>query len=117
MNTPEISILDIYIGSKCNLTCYQCDTRSDIFKDNSNDPELDEILEGIDLARKKFKVNIYGMLGGEPLYYLDRDKKIVKFIRSYDQTATIVLPTNGTLLVKKMRKQRAVLSNYCLIKR
>jgi organic radical activating enzyme len=112
MNAPEISILDIYIGSKCNLTCYQCDTRSDIFKDNSNDPELDEILEGIDLARKKFKVNIYGMLGGEPLYYLDRVEKIVKFIRSYDQTATIVLPTNGTLLEKKMDKVVELVKTY-----
>lgn len=112
MNNPEINILDIYIGSKCNLTCYQCDTRSDIFKDNSNDPELDEILEGIDLVRKKFKVNLYSTLGGEPLYYLDRIEKIVKFIRSYDQTTTIAFSTNGALLEKKMDQVVELVKTY-----
>jgi organic radical activating enzyme len=102
IDKPIIKILNVFIGSKCNLSCEQCDTRSDIFKDESNDPSLEEIFESVLLVQKHFKIDTYSALGGEPLLYLEKTSKIIKFLRDSDPEGRIVLPTNGTLLAKHM---------------
>lgn len=99
---PYIKLLDIYYGGKCNLSCHQCDTRSDLTKSTENDPELSTILEGITLTRDKFQVDLYSVIGGEPLLYLEKIDLILAHIRKIDPKAKIQFSTNGTLLSKKL---------------
>jgi hypothetical protein len=40
-------MFDIYYGTKCNLACRHCDTRSDIIRTTETDPDIDIILEGV----------------------------------------------------------------------
>jgi organic radical activating enzyme len=102
MNKPYLRFLDIYCGAFCNLACKHCDARSDVIQTKEFDPPLEEILEGVKLARKHFDIVYYGTSGGEPLLYLDKIRKIFEFIRKEDPTATLLLSTNGTLIDKKL---------------
>lgn len=108
----RLKILDILIGSKCNLACFQCDTRSDIIKDTSYDSSLEQIIASITLAQKHFSVETYSMLGGEPLLYLDKVREVVKHIRATDTTARIVIPTNGMLLDKRSDELADIMITY-----
>jgi len=112
MIKPYLKFLDIYYGSKCNLACDHCDTRSDIIHTTEYDPELENIIESIDLARSKFEIVYYSVLGGEPLLYLDKINKIFKHIRKVDPDATIVFSTNGSLLGKKLKEVADLINNY-----
>lgn len=108
----SLKILDIFIGNRCNLTCFQCDTRSDIFRKGEYDTDIDNIKESISLAKKHFNVDIYSLLGGEPLMYLDTVEEILKFIRSIDPSATILIPTNGSLINKYLDRIAYITKNY-----
>ena len=48
----SLKILDIFIGNMCNLTCFQCDTRSDVIRTTKLDPDLVSIKKGILLAEE-----------------------------------------------------------------
>lgn len=109
---PRLKILDVFYGNKCNLTCFQCDTRSDIFRKGEYDPQLENIKESINLAKEKFIIENYSLLGGEPLMYLDRVIQLVKFIRSFDQETTILLPSNGALLDKHLDTVAHLITEY-----
>lgn len=98
----KLKVLDVFYGNKCNLACHQCDTRSDIFRTEEGDPNLENIIESITLSKKHFNIEMYSILGGEPLLYLEKITEIVKFIRSIDNVARIILPTNGLLIDKKI---------------
>ena len=102
MTKPYLKLFDIYYGTKCNLACRQCDTRSDIDRTTKNDPHIDTILEGITLAKEKFDIDLYSFIGGEPLYYLDKIDVILTHVRKIDPTAKIQISTNGALLSKKL---------------
>jgi organic radical activating enzyme len=108
----SLKILDIFVGGKCNLSCYQCDTRSDVIRTDEYDQDIESILEGIKLAQQSFQIEMYSMLGGEPLLYLSKIKKIVTYIRTSDPTARIIIPTNGTLLHKHKTELADLLLNY-----
>ena len=108
----KLKILDVFYGNKCNLTCVQCDTRSDIFRKGEHDPSLESIKEGVLLASKHFKIESYSLLGGEPLLNLPVVEEILKFIRSFDSTTTILLPTNGALISKHFDKLTELISQY-----
>jgi organic radical activating enzyme len=108
----SLKILDIYIGGKCNLACFQCDTRSDVIRTDEYDRDTESILNDINLVQKHFKIETYSMLGGEPLLYLSQIIKIVKHIKETDPTAKIIIPTNGTLLHKHKEDLRNLLFNY-----
>jgi organic radical activating enzyme len=108
----KLKILDVLIGSKCNLACHQCDTRSDIIKDTSYDSSIEQILEGVSLAQKHFEVETYSMLGGEPLLYIDKIEQVVKHIRLKDTKGRIVIPTNGLLLEKRNDKLADLMTTY-----
>lgn len=112
MIKPYLKLLDIYYGAKCNLSCVQCDTSSDVVRTTEQDPDLENILDGIRLAKEKFEIEIYSMIGGEPLLYLDKIKKILEYIRSYDPITTIVVSTNGTLLSKKIDELAEIMQKY-----
>lgn len=99
---PKLKILDIFYGNKCNLTCFQCDTRSDIFRKGEYDPSIENIKQGIDLARSKFLIENYTLLGGEPLMYIDGIVELAKYIRSFDSNTTLMIPTNGILIDRHM---------------
>ncbi len=96
----SLKILDIFIGNQCNLACDFCDTRSDIIRDSHNDPDIENIKQGILLAKEKFFIENYSLLGGEPLMYIDKVLAIVRFIRDFDKDTTIIIPTNGVGLDK-----------------
>jgi organic radical activating enzyme len=108
----SLKILDIFIGGKCNLACFQCDTRSDVIRTNEYDQDIDTMLDGIKLAQQHFKIEMYSMLGGEPLMYLPQVKKLVAYIKKTDPTAYIIMPTNGTLLHKHKTELADLLLNY-----
>lgn len=110
----SIKILDIFIGNKCNLSCLYCDTRSDIIKSKTHDPSIESIIEGIDLTRKKFRIDNYSVLGGEALFYLDKVETIAKHIRSFDQKTNILVPTNGRMIDKKINEIVRLITNYNL---
>jgi len=112
MIKPYLKLLDIYYGAKCNLSCIQCDTRSDVVRTDEQDPSLENILEGIKLAREKFEIEMYSLIGGEPLLNLDKVSKIVEYIRSYDDKTTIFISTNGTLLSKKIDELSDIIQTY-----
>ena len=80
----EIKILDIFYGNKCNLACSQCDTHSDHVRGTQDDPELENIKQSITLAHKHFNVDLWGILGGEPLLYIDKCTAILDHLRSLD---------------------------------
>ena len=107
-----LKFLDVYIGAKCNLACFQCDTRSDIVKNKSQDPELETILAGIELAWENFDIEYYSMLGGEPLLYLERVEEVLKFIRAKDKVGKIIIPTNGAVLNKRFEEVGRLLTTY-----
>lgn len=112
MIKPYLKLLDIYYGAKCNLSCVQCDSGSDVIRTDEQDPELENIFDGIRLAREKFEIEIYSLIGGEPLLYLDKVYKIVEYIRSYDPNTTIVVSTNGTLLSKKIDQLSEMMQQF-----
>lgn len=107
-----LKILDIFFGNRCNLACDQCDTRSDIIKNRDWDPNLDQIFRSIELAQRRFKIDTYSLMGGEPLLYLPKVKEIVKYIRQTDPQAWIVIPTNGTLIDKRLDELAAMMIDY-----
>jgi hypothetical protein len=105
-----LKILDVFIGSKCNLACHQCDTRSDIPVEQDDD--LATIFESITLAQRHYKIETYSMLGGEPLLYLPKVRKVIEFIRTTDKDARIVIPTNGSVLNKHIDKLAEIVLEY-----
>ena len=107
----SLKMLDVYIGGKCNLACFQCETRSDIIGEEF-DPELDTILESIKLAQKNFVIETYSILGGEPLLYLPRVRKVIEFIRTTDKFARIIIPTNGSILSKHTNELAELMLEY-----
>ena len=109
---PYIKLLDIYYGAKCNLACNQCDTHSDIIRTRDDDPSLEEIFEGISLAQKHFEIDLYSVLGGEPLLYLDKIDQILTYIRQTDPNAKILFSTNGLLLSKKAEELAALMTKH-----
>lgn len=108
----SLKILDIFIGNMCNLTCFQCDTRSDVIRTTKYDPDLVSIKKSILLAEQHFDIETYSILGGEPLIYLDKVTKIVKFIRERNPTARILVPTNATLLERKIEYVANLITTY-----
>ena len=108
----NLKFVDIFIGSKCNLACFQCDTRSDVVRTSVYDPDMDNIKESIDLVQKNFKVEYYTLLGGEPLLYLKKVEEVLKYIRSIDKTVKIIIPTNATVLHKKFDEVARLLNTY-----
>ena len=110
----SLRILDIFIGNKCNLSCFQCDTRSDILKSKSLDPSMESIKQSILLTQQHFTIENYSLLGGEPLFYMNEVKELVAFIRSIDSTTPIMLPTNGKMLSKKSTEIASLITEYNL---
>lgn len=110
----SIKILDIFIGNKCNLSCLYCDTRSDVIKSKTYDPSIESIVEGIDLAKDKFHIDNYSILGGEALFYLDKLEIIARHIRSFDQHTNILVPTNGRMIDKKLNEIVRLITSYNL---
>ena len=111
----SIKILDIFIGNKCNLSCLYCDTRSDVIKSKTYDPTIESIIEGIDLAKNKFHIDNYSILGGEALFYLDKLETIARHIRSFDQHTNILVPTNGRMIDKKLNEIKETNNQYNFI--
>ena len=109
---PNLKILDIFIGNMCNLTCFQCDTRSDVIRTTKYDPDMISIKRSILLAEQCFEIETYSILGGEPLIYLDTVTEIVKFIREHNPTARILVPSNGTLLERKLEYVANLITTY-----
>lgn len=109
---PYLKLLDIYYGAKCNLACQQCDTRSDVIRTSDDDPDIETIITGISLAKEKFDIELYSVLGGEPLLYLDKIETILKHIRQIDPLAKIQFSTNGTLLSKKIDQVAKIMIEY-----
>lgn len=111
---PEIKILDVFYGNKCNLTCNQCDTRSDQIRKGQFDPDIENIKKSIDLADKYFNVQKWSILGGEPLLYLDKITEILDHLRSVEPNKVIFFPTNGSLLDKHMDRLVEMVKKYKL---
>lgn len=99
---PNLKVFDIFYGNKCQIACQQCDTRSDLIRKGEHDPDLETIKEGILLTKEKFHIEHYSLLGGEPLLYKDRIESLLEFIRSFDQTTPVWIPTNGELIDKNI---------------
>lgn len=110
----EIKILDVFYGNKCNLTCNQCDTRSDVIRKGQYDPIMEDIKRGIDLANKAFDVQKWSILGGEPLLYLDRVEEIISYIRNIEPNKVLFFPTNGSLLDRHMDRMVELVKKYNL---
>jgi organic radical activating enzyme len=108
----SLKILDIFVGNQCNLTCLQCDTRSDQIRNNKLDPDLEKTKLGISLAMRNFKIDNFSLLGGEPLLYIDKTKKLLEYIRSLDASTNIFLPTNGTLINRFQNEVINLLEDY-----
>lgn len=109
---PGLKILDIFFGNKCQLACEQCDTRSDILRKGERDSDIDTIKQGILSVSQKFDIEIYSLLGGEPLLYKDKIEEILKFVRSIDKSASIWLPTNGDLINKNIDFLSKIVVDY-----
>ena len=109
---PSLKLVDIYYGSKCQLACAQCDTRSDLIRKGEFDPDIETIKQGILLVKDKFNIEVLSVLGGEPLLYLEKVEEIIKFIRSVDQKTVVMLPTNGELISKNMDYLVKIIKEY-----
>jgi organic radical activating enzyme len=110
----EIKILDVFYGNRCNLTCNQCDTRSDYVRKGQYDPTMEDIKRGIDLANEKFDVQKWSILGGEPLLYLDTVTEIIDYIRQVEPNKVLFFPTNGSLLDRHMDRVVELVQKYNL---
>lgn len=108
----HIKILDVFYGNKCNLACKNCDTRSDVLRTTTYDPELDTIKESIFLANNHFDVENWSILGGEPLLYKDKIVEIISYLRSIEPNKTIFLSTNGLLLDKNINFVVELIKKY-----
>lgn len=109
---PSLKIFDIFYGTKCQISCHQCDTRSDLIRKGEHDPDIETIKEGILLASQKFDIEIYSLLGGEPLLYKEKVESILGIIRNIDKTALIWLPTNGDLIDKNIEFLSKIILKY-----
>lgn len=109
---PYIKILDIFYGGKCNLACHQCETRSDVHDDTDVDPSIDEIMQGLQSAKQRFEIDTYGLIGGEPLLYLDKIEQIAKTVRQQDKDKILLCTTNGLLLDKKSSEVARLIDQY-----
>jgi len=96
----HIKLLDAFYGNKCNLACSNCDSRSDEL--DFDGPSIESIRESLILANKKFDVENWSMIGGEPFLYKDKILEIIKCIRSFEPNKTIFMSTNGMLLHKNI---------------
>lgn len=110
----EIKLLDIFYGNKCNLACSQCDTRSDRIRKDTYDPDMDIIKESIYLAHKNFNVNIWSILGGEPMLYLNKIEEILSYLRSLEPDSTVMLATNGSLIDRNITRLADLIKKYNL---
>lgn len=109
---PSLKIFDIFYGNKCQIACEQCDTRSDLIRKGEHDPDIHIITEGILLIKQKFDIEIYSLLGGEPLLYKSKIESILEFIRSIDTATLIWLPTNGDLIDKNIDFLSRIIVKY-----
>ncbi len=112
---PKLQFVDIYYGGKCNLTCHQCDTRSDTFRQGEFDTDLDNIKQSIDLARASFSIRNFSLLGGEPLLNFNKVKQVAEYLRSVDKSAVLTMPTNGTLLSKNINDLADFMRTYRVV--
>lgn len=98
--------LNIFYGFKCNYSCQGCFTSSDLVRDKSFDPKLDEILNTIPDLAKLFKVNgMLTLMGGEPfLYWEDKILPILLELQKYFPNQRKNIFTNGALLGKNIDK-------------
>lgn len=112
---PKLQFVDIYYGGKCNLTCHQCDTRSDTFRQGEFDTDLDNIKHSIDLARANFSIRNFSLLGGEPLLNFDKVKQVAEYLRSVDKSAVLTMPTNSTLLAKNVSEVADFMLKYKVV--
>lgn len=108
----EIKLIDIFYGNKCNLACNNCDTHSDVITTKELDPELENIKESIRLTFDHFEVDIWALLGGEPLLYLEKIEKIISYVRSLDPEKTLLMATNGTLISKNLDRLAYLITKY-----
>lgn len=106
----HIKLLDIFYGNRCNLACSNCDTRSDEL--DFEGPSIESIKESIFFANKKFDVENWSLIGGEPLLYKNKILEIIKYIRSFEFDKTIVLATNGMLLHKNIDWVAELIEKY-----
>lgn len=96
-----INRLEIYVGYKCNYRCKYCIQKDHSEWDNSYD---------FDLFKQRFEKS--GLLpnltsvklsGGEPLVYLDRVEKFVKYFREDLQYRNhLQIATNGSLFTNEV---------------
>lgn len=109
---PYIKILDIFYGGKCNLACDQCETRSEVHDDSDPDPQVEDIILGLRSAKEKFEIDVYGLIGGEPLLYLDRIEEIAQAVRAQDEDKILLCSTNGLLLDKRFNEVARLIDQY-----
>lgn len=102
LNKIDLDLVVFLYGFKCNLSCRDCLSSSDILDHTTYDPSLENIIESIDnVAKYVSNVNhMVSLIGGEPLLYWDRIKTLARHIRKRFPNATIGLSTNGLLLHK-----------------
>lgn len=90
--------LDIHLSDKCNLNCVGCTHFSPLFDEVGCDYET--CMYDINLALKKFSgIARLNLLGGEPLLNDDLPR-IIAAIRDKLPNTSMVLFTNGLLLLK-----------------
>ena len=93
----EIDDLEADVSEMCNLACTHCSHLSPHYTNKDNKYTLSEFTDDITILAKYLKVNVFRVLGGEPL--LNRD--LVEFLKVIDESKIankISLFTNGTLL-------------------
>lgn len=97
---------NIFYGFRCNYSCQGCSTSSDIVKDKSLDPDLQEIIDIIPDIDKLFNINnMLTLIGGEPFLYWDtKILPILKELQKYFPDTRKNIFTNGALLGKNIDK-------------
>lgn len=95
MNRIPIHVLEIHIVDHCNLKCKACSHFSNIADEFFISPE--EFTNSLDIAKKRFKIYSFALMGGEPLLHPQLGE-LVTIARKKLPNTEIGLTTNGLLI-------------------
>lgn len=119
-----LNYIEMVITTKCSLRCRDCGNLIQYY-DNPyhisreiNLSAIDKLLDTVD------QINMFRLLGGEPLLYLDLKEILIKLGES-DKVRKVQIVTNGTLLIRdkeimeilKEAKFSVYVSNYGAVSR
>ncbi|MDB4575329.1 radical SAM protein [bacterium] len=102
IKSPEIKVLKIQMGLKCNYSCSYCSQATSIPDATiTNNDDADEFVSRLDewLEGQPERIEFWG---GEPLLYWKKIKRLLPYLREKFPAARFSMVTNGSLFTDEI---------------